>query len=559
MRTAKSFLALAAMLAVVGGIAGAVACGSSDSSSAFDDSDVVLPEREETSVPLGNDAAPTVFDDFKAPIFADGAPANAPAIFAGPDTMVAVDGGEAGAAASGPCLFEPEVGSLFPNNWLRPRFRFNTSQGENVFEIKLVVPNEISPLVIYTTKSGHILDKTLWQTLTSKGYGTVHLTIRSAVVDASGAVKAGPFKGTEGDLEIAPPSVQATGSVLYWTTSGGTVLKGFKIGDETVQPVITPAAAQTQCVACHTSTPDGLYAGLTGSSSAVDGTPSSITIRSVDGKATEPPFLTANAKTLLARQQYAPAFSKAHWQDGDHTVLTMLNVGMKTEIVWTDLEAKSAVQGTDWGVLTRMGDMGAASAAAFAHDGTKVVYVSTTSTGAGVIATDGRLFTVPYANRAGGAAKAVTGASDAAFNQYYPTFSADDLLLAFNRVPGPNASSYNDPAAEIFVVPSAGGAATRLAANDPPACLTTKKSPGITNSWPKWAPEVRTSGAKSYYFLVFSSTRNPASMGPQLYVAPIVVENGAVKTYSALMLWNQPEAENNHTPAWDVFQLPGPK
>jgi mono/diheme cytochrome c family protein len=353
--------------------------------------------------------------------------------------------------------------------------------------------------------------------------------------------------------------VQATGSVLYWTTSGGTVLKGFKIGDETVQSVITPAAAQTQCVACHTSTPDGLYAGLTGSSSAVDGTPSSITIRSVDGKSTEPPFLTATAKSLLARQQYAPAFSKAHWQDGDHTVLTMLNVGMKTEIVWTDLEAKSAVQGTGWDVLARTGDMGAASAAAFAHDGTKVVYVSTTSTGAGVIATDGRLYTVPYANRAGGAAKPVTGASDTAFNQYYPTFSADDLLLAFNRVPGPNASSYNDPAAELFVVPAAGGAATRLAANDPPACLTTKKSPGITNSWPKWAPEVRTNGGKTYYFLVFSSTRNPSSMGPQLYVAPIVVENGAVKTYSALMLWNQPETENNHTPAWDVFQLPGPK
>jgi hypothetical protein len=70
---------------------------------------------------------------------------------------------------------------------------------------------------------------------------------------------------------------------------------------------------------------------------------------------------------------------------------------------------------------------------------------------------------------------------------------------------------------------------------------------------------VRTAGGKSYYFLVFSSTRNPASNGPQLYVAPIVIENGAVKTYAALTLWNQPENENNHTPAWDVFQLPGPK
>jgi hypothetical protein len=50
-----------------------------------------------------------------------------------------------------------------------------------------------------------------------------------------------------------------------------------------------------------------------------------------------------------------------------------------------------------------------------------------------------------------------------------------------------------------------------------------------------------------------------ANNEPQLYVAPIVVDaTGAIKTYSALYLWNQPETEHNHTPAWDVFQLPPP-
>lgn len=560
MRIVKSTLVLATSLAAAASLAAIASCGSSETRSGFDDPDVGLPERAETSIPT--DSAPVVHDDFKNPVFVDGATPNGPQVFAQPDvtTSSGGDGGEAGAPATGPCLYEPEIGSLFPSNWLRPRFRFAVAQAENLFQIKLVVPNQTSPLVIYTTKSGYILDKNLWQTLTSTGYGTVHVTIRSAVVDATGKLTAGPFKGTEGDVEVAPPQVQATGSVLYWTTSGGTVLKGFKIGDETVQSVITPAAAQTQCVACHTSTPDGLYAGLTGSSNPGDGTPSSITIRSVDGKATEPPFLTAPAKALLARQQYAPTFSKAHWQAGDHTVLTMFAVAGKTEIVWTDLEAKSDVQGVGWNVLPRGGDMGHASSAVFAHDGTKVAYVSTSSTGAGVIAGDGRIITVPYGNRLGGTATAVIGASDTAFNQYYPTFAADDQLLAFNRVPaGPSATSYNNPAAEVFVVPSAGGTATRLAANDPPACLTSKKSPGITNSWPKWAPEVKTVAGKSYYFLVFSSTRNPATNGPQLYVAPIVVEGGVVKTYAALTLWNQPEKENNHTPAWDVFQLPGPK
>lgn len=54
-----------------------------------------------------------------------------------------------------------------------------------------------------------------------------------------------------------------------------------------------------------------------------------------------------------------------------------------------------------------------------------------------------------------------------------------------------------------------------------------------------------------------ASTRNEASKGPQIYVAPIVVSGGQIKSYPALYFWNQPELENNHTPAWDVFKLPG--
>jgi mono/diheme cytochrome c family protein len=493
------------------------------------------------------DTAPVVHDDFTQPILDTGVPPNAPAAFGGADT-----------GGAGPCVYEPELGSLFPKNWLRPRFRFTTAQGENIFEIKLVVPNEKSPLLIYTTKSGYVLDKNAWTTITTIGTGTVHMTVRSAVIDATGKLTGGPFKGAEGDIEIAP--VEANGSVLYWTTSSGTVLKGFKIGDESVQPVITPAAAGTQCVACHTSTPDGIFTGLTASDNINDGSgPGYVKIVSVDGKGTEPPFLSASAKALLARtNQHAPSFSKAHWAPGDYTVLTMMPVGPKEEILWTNLEADGGTQGTSWNVLPRNGDANAASSGTFSHDGKKVVYVSTTASGAGVIQNaDGEIWSVDYNNKAGGNAAAISGANDPGAHQFYPTFSADDMLVAYNRVPK-GQSSYNDPAAEVYVVPAAGGTATRLAANDPPTCLNVK-SPGITNSWPKWSPEVKSSGGKTYYFLVFSSTRNAATNGPQLYVAPIVVSGSTVTTYAALYLWNQPEAEHNHTPAWDVFQLPPPK
>jgi hypothetical protein len=94
----------------------------------------------------------------------------------------------------------------------------------------------------------------------------------------------------------------------------------------------------------------------------------------------------------------------------------------------------------------------------------------------------------------------------------------------------------------------------RLAANDPPAC-SGKKSPGITNSWPRWAPEVGRDGGRRYYFLTYSSTRSESGR-PQLYMAPLVIdEAGTAKSHPALPLWNQPANEGNHTPAWDVFKL----
>ncbi|MFI5290056.1 MAG: hypothetical protein ACHQ17_10425, partial [Polyangia bacterium] len=114
--------------------------------------------------------------------------------------------------------------------------------------------------------------------------------------------------------------------------------------------------------------------------------------------------------------------------------------------------------------------------------------------------------------------------------------------------------SYNNGSSEVFVIPTAGGTATRLAANDPPMC-SGKVSPGVTNSWPKWSPNVQTIGARTFYWITFSSTRGDGG-NPQIYVAPVVIENGQVKSYPALYLWNQPADQNNHTPAWDNFQIP---
>ena len=97
-------------------------------------------------------------------------------------------------------------------------------------------------------------------------------------------------------------------------------------------------------------------------------------------------------------------------------------------------------------------------------------------------------------------------------SEYYPAYSPDDKYIAFDRAPGSEGMYYN-PHAEVFVVP-AGGGKGRFAsnANDPPAC-TGATTPGITNSWAKWSPQVTTcsGGAPLLGDLLLVPRRRPCS------------------------------------------------
>jgi hypothetical protein len=140
--------------------------------------------------------------------------------------------------------------------------------------------------------------------------------------------------------------------------------------------------------------------------------------------------------------------------------------------------------------------------------------------------------------------------------------SPEDTLLAFNRsAPVAAGDSYDEPSAEVYIVPASGGTPVRLEGNDPPAC-TGKTSPGLTNAWPRWAPSVEVAGGKRYYWVVFSSKRRDPGH-PQLYVSGVVTTaNGGVETieraYPALYVTSQIADEANHTPAWDVFKVKPP-
>ena len=239
-----------------------------------------------------------------------------------------------------------------------------------------------------------------------------------------------------------------------------------------------------------------------------------------------------------------------------------------TDIVWIDLEAADSASAR--GAIPRTGAPSGtvAVAPAWSHDGSTVVYVASATANAGrpgsALGTYSQtdpgstadLYRFSYNNRKGGAVTPVMGAADPNKQEYYPTFSPDDTYLVYTECDN-GLSMYNQSKAEIYVVPSAGGTPTRLKSNSPAACSGTV-SPGITNSWAKWAPAVtKTPDGRSFYWIVFSSKRQGTT--PQLFVSGMQVDaKSAVTTYGALYLWNQPSTEGNHTPAWEYFNVPPP-
>jgi hypothetical protein len=548
-------------------------------------------------------------------------PSNAPSYFS------AADG--SGAA---PCLVDPEAGTLVPQNWLRPRIRVIPASGQNLFEITLHTQRQADDYVVYTTSKTWKMPKAVWDGLRADSWGDA-ITVKVRGVDTTSGSPA-PTSATS-SFTIAPAS--AGGAMIYWAATGDqnglSWLEGFAPGDESVATTLEVPQVQAklfrdqggniqnggavQCIGCHAAVPDG------DSVTFVDFWPWPGSTASVNPKSTGavPSWLTpGGAHAVCVPWIGIAAFSKSGWAN-ETVAITSYGCAQPTagnqqsypwsgatcsdqptsSLAWVDLaaaapaaDASSGWQlgqdimselGQSFGFLARNGDTRGAEFPNWSHDGTTIVYVSTNAGKDGRLGSGAAdLYTVPYNARKGGTATALQGASDPSASEYYPAYSADDKLVAFDRATtqGANGMYYN-PGSEVYVVPASGAPSpTRLAANDPPACQGTPGSPGVTNSWPKWSPDVESCpDGNTYYWIVFSSTREgtpfnnngtnfkspPDGPTSQLYITGVVVAaNGKVTTYPALYIWNQAtkssahngDPQSNHTPIWEVVNIPRP-
>ena len=551
---------------------------------------------------------PTACTDFPAdPIIDKSAPSNAPSQFSGSPS------------GGGPCVAEPEDGALFPYNWTRPRIKWTGSSG--LAQITIHADLEAHDLVVYTKSDNWIMDKKIWSGLASHVHEQdISVTVRMA---GGGA--------TTVKFQIA--SASAAGSIVYWAADPTVVgvqnvttvqdttsfLRGFTVSEEGVadtlkfsevkQPSRDQSAAKRTptCIGCHSSTPEASSSSAGSSFIAfVDNWPWNSVIAGVQPGIVgdQLPSLSVGGLADLNKPWAGAAtFSGSVWQDGKRMMVTTSSEQNEqlpwstddkqpAKLVWYNLDSPTPptltsvgadqqpiaqMSANNYGVIARNGDSNGVAFPTWSHDGSTIIY---SSTNGGCM--DGRLekgatdlYSVPYNDGNGGAAKPVPGASDKSWEEYYAAYSPDDTMVLFDRVPAGDVMYAND-SAEIYFVPlgSAPGAGTavRLAANDPVAC-TGQKSPGINNHFPKWAPAAQSYKGRTYYWVIYSSNRAgipcvTATNGDgkchkisQLYLTAVSIENGTYKTYKSVYLWWQapPTDKNpmvNTTPVWDIITIP---
>lgn len=488
-------------------------------------------------------------DLFYAPVGHPFVPINAAELFGPPET---------GVYNGGPCLVEPESGALVPRNWPPPKFRWIPGEGQNLFELRLLIEGK-QMLRMFSTAAEWTIPANTWQELKKQANGGI-ITIMLRGASFDGAHLASPITAAPpAELYMAP--VDADGSITFLTGKTRSTLMRLPIENNPAEPLLQPEdvrariiagggqdSGEVACIGCHAVSPDGATVGFTAQAPWNNRLAQIVPGSSAGGRiGDEPQFLSQNAVMALRTPDLGmSAFSPAHWSEEERLMITPAGTGRNSKLVLLNLLSTDTPVQQE---LRRAGDARGAGAPSWSRDGKTVVYVSTNSEYTGRLS-NGKadLYSIPFNGGVGGQAQPVKGASEAEIAEYYPAFSPDDRYLIFTHAP--NGEMYSQPLAELSIVPVGGGTPTRLRANAPASC-SGQKSPGVTNSWARWAPSIVHLNGKAYYWIVFSSKRlgNDRS---QIFLTAVVDDGNELLSFGALHFPNQSPEHPNHMPDWTL-------
>lgn len=437
-------------------------------------------------------------------VLGPGATAGAPGRFGG------------GAVGPAPTVVYPTDGVIVPQNMNLLELHFRPGARQDLFRLQL--KNDSAELDIYfscmAVGGGCVYspDEATWTLLASGARGgTYRYTL--AGVDPAGAI------GTSPARSLAFSEEPITGGLYYWNAGGGRIQRyDFGLRTQNAEAFLDPPrAGALACVGCHALSRDGkkmavgtdfpgifkvfdvatrtsLYPGMP-SASFYSFSPDATQLLAADGAAIS--LVDAMTGLPTSMPLLSPGTMPDWSPDGDHIVYTRPQTPPIFGVVPSVSDGSIAL-------VTRSGG----------------------GFGAPTIL-------VPYASGQ---------------NAFYPAFSPDGRLVAFNRSSGPSFSD-NMPTMPtdktVWIVGTAGGAPIRLGA-----------STSEDDSWPKWAPDVQRYRGGSLMWLTFSSRRAYGlrqSGTPQLWMTaidPAKAAMGADPSAPAFWLPFQDPASGNHIAQW---------
>ena len=446
-----------------------------------------------------------------------------------------------------PTIVYPPANVIVPRNLGDFEVHWTDASSNNVFEVSLSGP--YVDLKIYVPGGngmGGGPDPSWTSFLASEWLAAIG-DETSLSYDVRGANSAAP--GTVGS---APPqqvdlsNEEMQGGIYYWTTGGSADPEGIYRHDmATPQTPALPFAMITQyatppgdegpgrCIACHVLSHDGTKMAITWDGG--DGASDMIDVASKAFADGQPAMSTYSATNKWNFGTFTPdgtQFLSVH--DGQLVV------------------REQATQA----VLMMMTSAGWVTHPDLSPDGTRLVYTRPITTNSDWAFGGGQIYIRTYDQATMTFGPETLLVSDVN-NNYYPSFSPDGQWVLFNRSSdNSDQGAYNNPSASIWVVPAT------IAATPPTAIqlAALNTTPGLTNSWGRWAPFQQTIGASNrpMFWVTISSkrdfgTRLVGAQRPQLWMTPFFPDQAAIgadPSAPAFWLPFQNIDSSNHIAQW---------
>lgn len=445
-----------------------------------------------------------------------GAPANAPDLFA----VGTSD------PTTAPTVVYPPPSVIVPRNLGDLEMHWRDTFGHDLFEMSMVNDHVDLKVYVANAESWAAFSPSEWHAA-SMGGREITLGLRALTVASPqviGAAAPQPVLLSNDDLE---------GGLYYWAAAAagggayGIFRHDFGNAGQPAEPAFTTTEAG-RCVACHAISRDGMRMAV-----GYDGGNRSSTLVDVSSQVASIPPETE----FWNFPAYSPDGARLVTSRGG--TLTVRD------------GATGAVTGT---VPTG----GFATHPDFAPTGNLMAFAYTAAAaGAADWAfTGGTIATIPYDAATGAWGAPTTIISDGG-NNYYPAVSPDGQWVIFNRS---DSDAYDDVNAELWVARIDGTGARKLD--------LANVGPGLTNSWPRWAPFRSSFGpagaAEDIFWITWSSRRDfgvrLVGVGrPQIWMSPFFpgrVAAGGDPSAPAFRLPFQDILSNNHIAQWTEVVVP---